>query len=133
MHLWQIKKLHSISVFKYAGSFRMTLSRRWRDFWRAEHSTLEKCRIELTLKLAFAPPFLNRETQIELALFPTLTLSQDDEVMRPRQLSHQRRDNCVILIGLVELPHSEQVRPTETTDTRLGPGDILRESIHGGV
>jgi len=40
MHLWQIKKLHRVSVFKYAGSFPMTLSHRARDFWRAEHSPL---------------------------------------------------------------------------------------------
>jgi hypothetical protein len=36
---------------------------------------------------------LDCKTQVKLALFPAFALSENDEVMRPQQLSHQRRDN----------------------------------------
>ena len=93
MHLWQIKKLDSVSVFKYAGSFRMTLSHRWRDFWGAEHSTLEKCRIELKVtrfepeylgKLAFYLEGLDRDIKKaheRPSIGVLLCASKDDEVV----------------------------------------------------
>jgi hypothetical protein len=69
------------------------LSHRWRDFRRVEHGALEERGIELTLKLAFAPSLLNRKPHVKLALFPALALPKNDEMMRPRYLSHQWRDN----------------------------------------
>jgi hypothetical protein len=45
--------------------------------------------------------------QIKLTLFLTFALSQDDEGMRPRQLSYQWCDFLVALISLVELPHAK--------------------------
>jgi hypothetical protein len=46
-------------------------------------------RLDLALKLARRPALLDRGEDVELARFLRLGLSEDDEVMDPRQLSQQ--------------------------------------------
>ena len=45
-----------------------------------------------------------------------LALPDNDEEMRPRQLPHQWRDNRFTPVDFIKLPHSEEVRATETAD-----------------
>ena len=85
----QTEKLLGIGVPEDAEGFRVHLSHRWRDFWRIEHSTLEQSGIELALQFALAIPLPDSKPQVELAFFRAFTLPENDEVMRPRQLSHQ--------------------------------------------
>jgi hypothetical protein len=57
---------------------------------------LEGGQPELPFQLTSAPTFLHGQTQIELALVWTLGLGQDDQVVRPGQLCHQR---CHFLVA----------------------------------
>jgi hypothetical protein len=67
---------------------------------------------------------LDSHAQIELALLGPFTLSKDDEVVRPGQLSGQWPDNCVIAVSLVELLHSEKVIARETALPWLRLGNV---------
>ncbi len=85
----QTEKLHGIGIPEDAEGFRVHLSHRWRDFWRIEHNTLEQSGIELALQFALAIALPDSKPQVELAFFRAFTLPENDEMMRPRQLSHQ--------------------------------------------
>jgi hypothetical protein len=85
----QTEKLHGIGIPEDAEGFRVHLSHRWRDFWRMEHNTLEQSGVELALQFSLALPLPDGKLQTELAFFRAFALPENDEVMRPRQLSHQ--------------------------------------------
>ncbi len=73
---------------------------------------------------------MDGEPNVEFALLLPSTLPENDEVMRPGQLSHQWRDNWVFS---VELSHSEQVSATKPTQAGLSCGNKACESVHGTV
>jgi hypothetical protein len=54
-----------------------------------EHNTLEQSGVELALQFSLALPLPDGKLQTELAFFRAFALPENDEVMRPRQLSHQ--------------------------------------------
>lgn len=56
---------------------------------RAEYGALEQRGLELALQLALAPLLADGLAQVELALFGPFALVEDDEVVRPGQLSRQ--------------------------------------------
>lgn len=87
----------------------MGLCHHWRDICRLQYGALEQCRLELALELALAPFFLGSQAQIELAFLRQFALAEDDEVMRPGQLSRHWQDDCVTLLGLEELAHTVQI------------------------
>jgi len=96
-------------------------------FAGVQHRTLEQGGLELAFKVTASPLLLNTHPQIKLTLLWPLALAQDDEVVGPGQLSHQRRDNVVALVGLVELPHAEKVAPGEAAQPGLALCDVGRQ------
>src|SRR5215469_8313670 len=108
----------------------MSLSHHCRDFWGREHRPLEQSSPNLALQLPTGPALLGRHSQIEFALLESLGLAQDDDVMRPRQLSQQCRDNFVFLIGLIEKLHAKEVRAREAANTRLLQGDVAGQAVY---
>src|SRR4051812_17108255 len=94
-----------------------------------QYGAFEQSNFDLTLKLSARPPLRNCPQCIELALFGTFALTQDDQVVCPRQLSQQCRDFWCIPIGLIELPHSKQVRASKPAKSWLRPGKMLGQLV----
>jgi hypothetical protein len=65
---------------------------------------LEQRKLELPLELPAGPLLLSNELQVELPLLGPLALAEDDEMVRPGDLSQQCRD-CLARadVGLAEL------------------------------
>ena len=91
--------------------------------WR-EDGSFEQGSPELTFQFAAGPLLANRHAQVELALFGTLALTENDEMVRPWQLSQQCRDFFIVAVSFVKLPHPKEVRARETAQSRLTPGDV---------
>lgn len=53
-------------------------------------ATQSRARLDLPLELALGPALLDRSEDVEFARFSRLRLAEDDEVMGPGQLCHQR-------------------------------------------
>ena len=90
MPVGQAEELDQIGVPEHLRRRRVGLSHHRCDFWRVQHGALEQGRLELALQLPFAPALLHRHAQVELTFLGPLALAQDDEVVGPGQLSHQR-------------------------------------------
>ncbi len=62
-----------------------------------------------------------------------LRFAQDDEVMRPRQLSHQWCDVRAPAVGFVKLPHAEEVRACVAARAGVAPRERRGELRHHAV
>jgi hypothetical protein len=54
-----------------------------------KYRAFKECRSELSFEFSFAPFLLEGQPQVKFTFFLTLALAEDDQVVRPRQLSHQ--------------------------------------------
>ena len=68
----------------------MDLSHHWRDTLRVIAIAKDGARADLPLELALGPASFDGREDIELARLDGLRLAEEDEVMGPRQLCHQR-------------------------------------------
>jgi hypothetical protein len=84
--LGQREELDDVGIPEDGRGARVGLDERRRHLRRAEHRAGKQPRCKLPLELTFGPPLGDRHADVELALFGSLGLGQDDEVMRPRQL-----------------------------------------------
>jgi hypothetical protein len=48
-------------------------------------------------------------------------------------LSHRWCDNFMVAVGLVKLPHPEQVAPGESALSGVGGGDVAGEFVHHAI
>ena len=129
----ELEKLDHITVLEDIGRRRVRLSHHRRHPGRREHRPLKQRCLELPLQLALAPALLNRHFQVELALLGALGLPENDEVVGPRQLCHQRCHHFVAAVRLVKLPHPKQVASREPLQARLGAGQISGKLVHHPV
>ena len=86
----EAEELDAVGVLELVEGCWMGSCHRWRHFLRGPVAAERDARVELTLKLALAPPSLDRREHVELALLRVLRLAEDDQVMGPWQLCHQR-------------------------------------------
>lgn len=112
-------QLDHVGIAKHFQSCRVRLLQHCRDFCWLGDAALEQCCLELALQFAAGPLFLDRHTQVELALFRVFTLAENDLVMGSGQLSRQCRDFFLGAVNLIELTHAEQIRASKTS----GPND----------
>src|SRR5690606_26875632 len=75
-------------------------------------------------------PHLRR---VQLTCLNRLRLAQDDEVVRPWQLSHQRRDFSVRAVRLVELPHPKEIRARVAAEPGVARREIGRELLDHAI
>ena len=87
----------------------------------------------MTLEFAFAPPFAQAETEVEFAFFRALAAAQDEQIVGPRQLSHQWCDFLVEMVDAVELPHPKQISPGEAFEVGMLPCEVTGKFIHNAV
>jgi hypothetical protein len=94
-----------------------------------QHGLLESRQAKLPLEFALAPALLNGQTQVELAFFGTLGLGQDDRVMYPWQLCHQRCHFLVPAVDLVELTHPKEIAACEHALTRQHARQVPGQAV----
>src|SRR5215210_6610766 len=91
---------------------------------------LEKRLAELLFQLTFGPTLLDRHAQVKRTLFRSLGLRQDDEIVGPWQLCHQRCHFLVLGVGLVELTHSKEISAGEAPQPWQCDGEMLRQVVY---
>src|SRR5579875_1570829 len=111
MLLWQPEKLDDVGISENISCLWVCFGNSRRNLSRGKHGSLKERHVELPLQLAARPPFLYCNPKVKFAFLGSLASRQDDEMVGPRQLSQQCRDNCFLPVRLIELLHSEQVWP----------------------
>lgn len=69
------------------------------------------------------------KAQVELAFLGPLAAGENEQIVGPGQLSHQRRDFFIVPVCLIELPHPKQAGAGEALDVRMLPGDVASQLI----
>src|ERR1035437_2760124 len=91
--LRQAKKFEGVSILENVLGVWVGLRQCWRHLGWTENNPLEERRFELALQLAARPPLPSGHTEIELAFLGAFALSNDDEMVSPRQLCQHCRHN----------------------------------------
>ncbi len=84
------EEIEQVGVFEDGFGGGVQLCHQWRHFWGCQEGAFEEGGSELTLQFAFPPAFAQAGAEIKLALFGAFAAAQDEEVVRPGQLSRQR-------------------------------------------
>jgi len=129
----QAEKFECVGVFEDVQSLGVQLPHQWCDFYGMKNRALKSARAELALQLAAGPFFMDGEADIKLPLHLHFALTQNDQVVRPRQLSQQCRDNFIFPVSLVKLLHPEKIGACESSQPRLGAGEEMGQFIHDSI
>jgi hypothetical protein len=86
----QRQELQAVGVLEILDGRGVDSSHRRRDLLRARIAAKRGASADLSLELALGPATLDGREHVELALLRVLRLAEEDQVMRPRQLCHQR-------------------------------------------
>ena len=109
------------------------MSHRWRDFLGDDVTANDRAGLDLSFELALWPSLLDGRKDVELTFLGMLRLTKNDQMMRPRQLSHQRCDFLGAAICLVKLPHSEQIGARVAAYSRIASRERYGEFVDNTV
>jgi hypothetical protein len=107
----QVEELDQVGVLENRQGLGMGLPYHLGSLGRVKHRAFEQRALELAFQLAAAPALANREPEVEFPLFGALALAEDDEVVRPGQLSQQCRDNLAARVFSPRLAGRARRRP----------------------